>query len=193
MKFPAGLMALGGLAVCSPLPAQVPHEQGVASLDVRVEGELLDLRLRAPLESLAGLERPPRTDKQRQAVRTMAATLHDANALFVPTAAAGCRTAAVTLSSEVLAPALLAAPGAAAAADGGETSGAPAPRKPAPPAHADLEAQVTFRCARPQALTGLQIRLFDAFPALQGIGVAIVTPRGDSGVRLSPSRTSLTW
>ena len=60
-------------------------------------------------------------------------------------------------------------------------------------AHPDLEAQVTFRCAKPQALTGLQVRVFEAFPSLREVGVAIATPRGDSGVRLSPSRTSLTW
>lgn len=190
MKLPAGLIALGGLALCGVLPAQVPHEHGVASLDVRVDGELLELRLRAPLDSLAGMEKSPLSGKERQAVRDMATTLHAADTLFVPTAAAGCSASPVTLRSEVLAPALLAAPDAAAAAD--SKSGPPA-RKPAPPAHADLEAQVSFRCARPQALNGLQVRLFDAFPALREIGVAIATPRGDSGVRLSPSRTSLTW
>jgi hypothetical protein len=191
MKLPAGLIALCGLAFSGALPAQAPHEHGVASLDVRVEGDRLDLRLRAPLESMAGLERPPRTDKQRQAVRTMAATLHDPHALFTPTAAAGCIAGDVVLQSDALAPELLSR---TPAADTVPASGsASAASKPAPPAHPDLEAQLTFRCAKPQALTGLQVRLFDAFPALREIGVAIATPRGDSGVRLSPSRTSLTW
>lgn len=204
MKLPAGLIALGGLALCSLLPAQVPtaqvpHQHGVATLDVRVDDDRLEIRLRAPLDSLAGQERPPRTEKQRQAVRSMAATLHGPETLFVPTAAAGCSAGPMMLRSDVLAPALLLAPGATAAADGGTAGsgtaggGAVAGARQAAPAHADLEAQVSFRCARPQALNGLQVRLFDAFPALREIVVAIGTPRGDSGVRLSPSRTSLTW
>ncbi len=204
MKLPAGLVALGGLGLCGVLPAQVPpaqgpHEHGVASLDVRVGGDLLELRLRAPLESLAGLERAPRTEKQRQAVRSMAATLHGPDALFVPTAAAGCSAGPVTLRSDVLVPALLVAPGASPPAAGAPATGPAATgrvqeaRKQAPPAHADLEAQVSFRCTRPQALNGLQVRLFDVFPALREIRAAIATPRGDSGVRLSPGRTSLTW
>jgi len=35
--------------------------------------------------------------------------------------------------------------------------------------------------------------MFDAFPALGRIDVDIVTPRGQSGARLSPNRTNLTW
>jgi Protein of unknown function (DUF2796) len=191
MKLPAGLIALCGLAFPGALPAQAPHEHGVASLDVRVEGDRLDLRLRAPLESMAGLEKPPRTERQRLAVRKMAATLHDPQALFTPTAAAGCTAGEVVLRSDSLVPELLSrSPAADTVAASGTASAA---RKPASAAHPDLEAQVTFRCAKPQALTGLQVRLFEAFPALREIGAAIATPRGDSGVRLSPSRTSLTW
>lgn len=232
MKLPAGLIALGGLALCGVLPAQVPpaqmpHAHGVASLDVQVVDDRLDLRLRAPLASLAGMERPPRTERQRQAVRRMAATLHVPGELFVPTAAADCSAEPVVLRSDVLAPALLLAPEATAATDnppaaspdaarrptagrspggrptaGGATAGGEATGSAAaggvqaarsPPAQADLEAQMRFRCAKPHALNGLQVRLFDAFPALREIGVTIATPRGDSGVRLSPSRTSLTW
>jgi len=202
MKLPAGLLALCGLALSGDLPAQHPHEHGVLRLGILVEGDRLDLRLQSPLESMAGFETAPRTEKQRQAVRRMAAILRDPQSLFVPTAAAGCVAGAVTLRADTIAPELLAAPALSAAGEPVPVSGGPAgsgagkgssSRRTTAPAHADLEAGFVFRCAKPPALTGLQVKLFDAFPSLRQVQVAIVTPRGDSGARLSPSRTSLTW
>jgi len=172
-----------------------PHEHGVARLAILVKGDRLDLRLRVPLQTVLGVETAPRTEKQRQAVRNMAATLRDSYALFLPTAAAGCTAGDVTLSSDALAAELLSAsaPPAGAAAMSGSVPGPAATLKPTAPAHAELEASTAFRCAKPQALTGLQVRMFDVFPALRLIDAAIVTPRGDSGARLSPNRASLTW
>src|SRR5687768_15134238 len=51
-----------------------PHEHGVARLAILVEGDRLDLLLRVPLQTVLGVETAPRTEKQRQAVRNMAAT-----------------------------------------------------------------------------------------------------------------------
>src|SRR5690606_1247060 len=83
------------------------HEHGIARLGIRVEGERLDLRLRVPLHTVLGTESPPRTEKQRQAVRTMAAALRAPHALFVPTPAAGCTAGEVTLRSDAIRPELL--------------------------------------------------------------------------------------
>lgn len=213
MRFLPGLLALCALGLCSsgafatPTPvsrgaaATAPraiddaaHEHDVAQLSIRVDGDLLALRLRLPLKAALGRETPPRTPRQRQAARQMAAILHDPQSLFVPTAAARCTAGAVTLRSEAIDPHLLAAPRAEAA---GDPTPAGSPKRSTsqatPPAHADLHADIDFRCAAPQALSGLQVRLFDAFPALRQVDAAIVTPRGDSGARLSPNRTSLTW
>lgn len=152
----------------------------------------MELRLRAPLDSLVGFETAPRTRKQRQAVKDLALRLHQAQWLFLPSAAARCSRKTVALASPVIEPALLdntpEIPPAAAPA-----SAAPAARRPAGAAHSDLDAGITFECLQPQALTGLQVKLFEAFPALLQIDVDIVTPRGRSGARLSPNRAGLTW
>ena len=160
------------------------HRHGVARLQVGIAGKLMDLRLRAPLQSLIGFETAPRTKKQRLAVAEMATQLHQAQALFVPSAEADCVVMHVVLASDALPPDLLRAQGAVA----------PAARKEAARTrHADLDAMISFECGKPQSLTGLQVRMFDAFPALQRIDVEIVTPRGQSGARLSTNRASLTW
>lgn len=172
-----------------------PHEHGIARLRIRVDADLLELRLRVPLQTLLGVETAPRTEKQRQAVRAMAKTLRQPQALFVPTAEAACTPEAVSLRSEAISPELLAGTAGMPAAPAVPTSGTPAAagRKRAPEPHANLEADITFRCSRPKVLTGLQVRMFEAFPALRRVDVGIVTPRGDSGARLSPNRSSLTW
>lgn len=152
----------------------------------------MELRLRAPLESLVGFETTPRTRNQRQAVKNLALRLHQPQWLFIPSAAATCSHTRVALASPAIEPALLSdaqdIPPAAAAA-----VVVPAARRTAAPTHSDLDAAITFTCMAPQSLTGLQVKLFEAFPALLQIDADIVTPRGQSGARLSPNRASLTW
>jgi len=203
MKLLAGLLALAacaawGLAVGqppAPVKAQGPemHQHDLARLRISLEGNLLSLWLLAPLDGLVGFETAPRTARQRQAVKDLAARLHQPQTIFVSPAAAQCVPAHVALASEVIEPSLLAAQAPAEAPPATEPSrrrtGANTPSR----GHADLDATISFRCGKPQSLSGLQVRMFDAFPALGRIDVDIVTPRGQSGARLSPNRTNLTW
>ena len=195
-----GMAAFPGPAVAQA-KAQASHEHGVARLRVAVEGELLELRLEAPLHSLLGFESAPRTARQRQAVRDMAAQLRQPQLLFVPSVEAACSPTAVELESPALDPGLLAPVGSpAASAAAGATAGAGAGRaapaaNPGPRGqeHAELAAVVAFRCAKPQSLTGLQVKLFAAFAGLAQVDAEIATTKGESGARLSPNRTGLSW
>lgn len=77
-------------------------------------------------------------------------------------------------------------------------SSQPAPLHPAlsaehPNEHAELEAAWNFRCAVPQALQGLDVQLFHAFPGLRRLDAAIVGPKGQSSVKLTPASTRLKW
>jgi hypothetical protein len=169
------------------------HEHGSARLEIAVHGNVLELRLRAPLDSVLGFETSTRTRKQRQAVKSLALQLHRSPGVFVPSPPAQCNRTRVALTSVVLDPALLTAapdvPSTAAAAGGTQ----PAGRAEAGGSHNDLDVEVSFECLQPQSLTGLQVKLFETFPALLRIDVDIVTPRGQSGARLSPNRAALTW
>jgi hypothetical protein len=142
------------------------HEHGVARLTVAVDGPVLSIDLDAPLDGFLGFERAPRTEAERRAAAALLTRLRDAASLFVPDAAAACKVEAVELVAPVLEP--------GARVQGG---------------HADLEAQVAFRCAQPQALRTLEVRLFDAFARLQRIDVQVATARGQSKVTLKrPAR-----
>lgn len=162
--------------------AQHSHSHGVGKLNIAIDGANLTLRLELPLEDLVGFERAPRDDKERETIRRAADSLRRADALFVPTAAAGCTLAAVQLASPILAPELL---GDAAA--------------PKPPAnaktggHAELTADVAFRCSAPAALKGIEVKLFDAFKRVKRLNVQRVGPTSQKSGRLTPSTRRLEW
>ena len=158
-----------------------PHEHGAATLHVAVEGDRLHLELSSPLENLVGFERAPRNEKETAAVKAMAERLREPERLFVPTPDAKCTRASVDLESPVLDPALL----------GGKPRTAPA--KPTGGAHASIDAVIVFRCERPQQLTGLEVKAFEAFPKLKRLDVKVAGAKKQSGARLTPRNPRLSW
>lgn len=195
-------LAALGTACCAALaaPTLMPdaartpsstHEDGVAKLQVMVEGNLMTVRLTSPLHNLSGLRTAPRNEVQRIAVRAMAAKLRDAHDLFAPTEAAACVVAAVALASAVIAPDLLQPPGSPTTGSTG--MGLPAHNSAGSREAADLAAVYLFRCDKPQSLAGLQVKLFERFPSLVQVDAEITTGKGESGARLSPNRHVLTW
>jgi hypothetical protein len=149
------------------------HQHGVAKLEVAVDGANLSLHLESPLEGLLGFEHAPRSDQERATVAEMRRKLADAGKLFAPTAAAQCTLKSV----QVEAPPLDARPaGRKAASD-----------------HADLDADFLFNCARPARLTGLDVRLLQAFPNLRRVEAQVVTAKGQKAMRLSSKMRFLSW
>ncbi|HVE51781.1 MAG TPA: DUF2796 domain-containing protein [Ramlibacter sp.] len=153
---------------------------GAAEMSVTIEGSQLTIELDTPLENLAGFEHAPRTEKQRAAVRAMAARLREPQSLFVPTPAASCTPGAVRLSSAVLPGELL---GETATASPGEAA----------KGHADLEAAFVFRCANIGALQGLETSLLKTFRGIHKLKVQVAGPRGQSATVLEKGRTSVRW
>jgi hypothetical protein len=167
------LVATFAVIVALPTAAHGPgaHVHGVAKLDVAVEGDTLTLGLESPLDNLLGFEHMPRTEKQKAAVRAMADTLNKPAALFVPTPAAQCAPATVKLESPVLKEA----------------------KKDAGDGHADLDGDFVFRCAHPDALQDIEVKLFGAFPHLRQVDVQVVSPQGQTAARLTPKQQRVSW
>ncbi|MBI5258865.1 MAG: DUF2796 domain-containing protein [Burkholderiales bacterium] len=149
-----------GLLAClaGPLVAgaqQAAHQHGTVLLDVAVDASTLSLRLEAPLDSLLGFERAPRSDAERKAADTMRAQLGQAATMFGLDAAAGC----VLQPPQISAPAL--EPGAKA------------------DEHAELVASYLFRCRQPGVLRVADLNgLLIAFPRIQRVEVQVAAPGG---------------
>jgi len=137
--------------------AEHAHQHGVISLNATLEGEVLSLDLDAPLDSLLGFERAPRTAAERAAAAALLKTLGPGTSMWQPNPEAGC----VLTQAKVEAPVL-------------QQAQTPAPAGE----HADLEASYQYRCAQPARLTGLQHGLFNAFARLQRIEWQFALPSG---------------
>jgi len=189
-----GLAAIAGVALIGtahlPAAAGPAHQHGTARLTVAIDGTALTIELETPLDGVLGFEHAPRTDRHKAQVREMAQRLARGDALFVPSAGAGCVQKGYEARSAVLAPALLAG-GAAQTVAAPEASG-PARRAHAAE-HADLEARWQFVCAHPAQLRQLEVRLFDAFRGLQRIDAEVAGPVAQSGARLSRTQRVVRW
>lgn len=172
------LLLLPMLITPSPGMAAEAHVHGAATLQIAVESTQLQLSFSSPLDNLLGFEHPPRTVKQKHAVRNMAETLRHAERIFLPSPAAQCTLQSVKLDSVVL-----------------EKTGAHVHDEHAQEGHvhADLDGDFTFECAQPAALHELEVNLFTDFPLLKKIKVEAVTRSGQSAATLNPSNKRMVW
>ena len=142
------------------------HEHGIVRVDVAFDGPQLSLSIEAPLESLLGFERSPKTAAERSAAQALLKHLSSGDLLFQPDEAARCKAE----PTEVTSPALT-------ASGGTDASGG----------HADLQAVVTFACEQPQQLRAIRVKLFEAYRRIQRIDVRIASPAGQTRAQLRPA------
>ncbi|MBO4122615.1 DUF2796 domain-containing protein [Cupriavidus gilardii] len=178
------LLAIAFAAMSAAGPAAQaaePHVHGQATLDVAVEGHVLSIALASPLDNVFGFERLPRTDAERQKVHQAIAGLRDGAALFLPSPEADCRFEAAQVHFGAL--------------HHGLTGEGDAPRgKPqAEHQHADLDADYRFRCARPEALRAIEVRVFRLFPGANRIAAQLAADKRQSGATLTPAQSRLRW
>jgi hypothetical protein len=159
------------------------HVHGVAKLEVAVEGGHLSLHLETPLEGVLGFEHAPRNDKERATASQMRKTLTDAGKLFLPTTAAQCALKSVQIEAPTL----------DAKSTKGKDQHADLHSDQHADQHSDLNADFVFSCAQPNKLTGMDVRLFQAFPKMRRIDAQVVSGKGQKATRLSSKMRFLSW
>lgn len=185
--------------------AQHAHVHGVAALDVAVQGHDLVLMLKTPLADVVGFESAPANAEQKARAQQALETLREAEKLFVPTPAAQCKLESANIEADVL---------------GGLVDASAKPQKAQKASddhhdegrkhddhkhdhhghdhdeheegHADLEAEYAFHCEQPQKLTGVDVKLRDAFPTLATINVQAATAKGQSRQALDAKNQRVT-
>lgn len=150
------------------------HVHGIAKLEVAVEGADIHLHLETPLEGVLGFEHTPGNDKERAIVAQMRKTMTNGGALFAPTTAAQCKFTESTLEAPSLEP-------------------KPAGKPDAHEEHGDLDVVFRFTCVQPAKLTGVEVRLFEAFPKMRRIDAQVVSGKGQKAMRLSSKMRFLSW
>ena len=158
----AGACVLGlctiGVAVAAEESgnAQHAHVHGIATLGIAVDRNILSIQFESPLDSLIGFEHRPNTSTERVAVEELQSRLKAPTGLFRMTPAANCKLQKAEAESALFQPAK------AGAAD----------------EHADLDASFEFRCEHIERLVAIDTGLFDAYPRLQKMAIAVATGKG---------------
>ncbi|MCL2020864.1 MAG: DUF2796 domain-containing protein [Betaproteobacteria bacterium] len=162
------------------------HTHGIARLNLVIEGINVEIGFETPLINLIAFERAPKNDKERQEVRNMATALRNAHTLFIFPPDAKCGQTSVLLKADVIAEELAYT---ANEHERGQENHAHA----AGDGHADLDAEFVFTCQNPAALKQVEVRIFQAFPALKRIEAELVTPRGQKAIKLTSRANRLQW
>jgi hypothetical protein len=180
----------------TPAFAHEAHEHGTARVNLSVEGQKVEIELETPLAGLISFEHAPETAAQKEEVRGMAKTLHNAGALFLFPADAKCRLEKVSLASEAISDDLLSPTGAPAvtgAKEGEKKEVSHEDKKDGEKDHADLDAEISFICRNPEKLNRIEVGMFKAFPNLEKIEVRMVTPKGQGAAELAPQSNVVKW
>lgn len=178
------------------------HVHGMAALNVAVEREAVHLELHSPAANIVGFEHAPASTAEHEAVKRAVERLEAGEALFKFTSRAGCRLE----DARVDTPLKTAGdhhdgdqdhPGDATHDhrhhdhDGHHTEEDRHHEASGGDAHTDIMAVYHFRCESPARLAGLEVTLFDAFPATQRIRVQYITPEGQGAAELTTATPSL--
>lgn len=156
------------------------HVHGIAKLEVVVEGNTLSVHLETPLDGVLGFEHAPGNAKERAEVAEMRRKLADGGKLFVPTAAAQCTLKSVQVAAPML-------------DEKARKNANPKANISANSGHGDLDADFLFSCAQPAKLSGMEVKLFAAFPKVREVGVQVVTAKRQFAMRLNARNSRLSW
>lgn len=174
------------------------HEHGVATLNVALEGQTLELDLESPAMNLVGFEHAAASDADKATVAATHALLEKPLALFGLAAAAGCKVIEQELESPLFAADAHAHKDHAHEAhddhDHDDAKDDDAHDHDHEHAHSDIDAEYKLSCSQPQALKTLDLSgFFKQFPATQKINVQLIGPNGQQGVEATPAKPSLTF
>jgi hypothetical protein len=148
------------------------HAHGVASLNLAIDGPVVELELESPAMNLVGFEHAPTSDAERETLNQTLDLLADAARLFRLPVGAGCTLEDAWVESPH-----------------GPESGTSQDHdhEPAGGVHSDIRATYRFQCADPGALTGVEILLFGLFPGTERLRVQYVAPAGQGAADLTPA------
>jgi len=165
----AGWLSLALAADKTPAnePVHAAHSHGVGNLELVVQGGTVKASFEIPMESLLGFEHLPRTPEQKKAMADLQTAVGQASYFISLPAAADCQSKSLQVNADMF--------------------------KGKKSEHSDLDAELEFSCAQPNALKQLEIPLFKKHPRLSSLKVDMVSPKGQASVILKAKDPLLRW
>ena len=153
------------------------HEHGVASLNVALDGQTLEIQLQSPAMNLVGFEHEAKSDADKAKVAAARQHLEQPQALFALPIEAKCALQDSDLDSPLF---------GGHAHDEHEHADEHG--------HSDIDASYRFACANAEALQTLELgSFFGTFPGTEKLEVQLIGPSGQQGAELTPSNSRLSF
>ncbi|MBD9415770.1 DUF2796 domain-containing protein [Pseudomonas sp. PDM16] len=153
------------------------HEHGVASLNVALDGQTLEIQLESPAMNLLGFEHAAKNDADKAKVASTRKHLEQPQALFALPIEAKCALQESELESPLFGDA------EHAEHEHGDEHG-----------HSDIDASYHFTCANAEALKTLELgSFFGTFPGTEKLEVQLIGPSGQQGAELTPRNSRLSF
>lgn len=157
------------------------HEHGVASLNVALDGQTLEIQLESPAMNLVGFEHEAKSDADKAKVAAARKHLEQPQALFALPIEAKCALQESALESPLFGDAEHAH--AEHEHEHGDEHG-----------HSDIDASYRFACAHAEVLKTLELgSFFGTFPGTEKLEVQLIGPGGQQGAELTPSNSRLSF
>lgn len=159
------------------------HEHGVASLNVALDGQTLEIQLESPAMNLVGFEHAANSDADKAKVAAARKQLEQPQALFALPIEAKCSLKETELESPLF--------GDAKHDEHDEDHDHEHEHEHE---HSDIDASYHFACTNPEALQTLELgSFFGTFPATEKLQVQLIGPSGQQGAELTPSKSRLSF
>ncbi len=153
------------------------HEHGLASLNVALDGQTLEIQLQSPAMNLVGFEHEAKSDADKAKVAAARQHLEQPQALFALPIEAKCALQDSELDSPLF---------------GGHAHDAH--EHADEHGHSDIDASYRFACANAEALQTLELgSFFGTFPGTEKLEVQLIGPSGQQGAELTPSNSRLSF
>lgn len=151
------------------------HEHGVASLNVALDGQTLEIQLQSPAMNLVGFEHEAKSEADKAKVTAARQHLEQPQALFALPIEAKCTLQEAELDSPLFAD--------HAHEEHADEHG-----------HSDIDASYRFACTNAGALQSLQLgNFFASFPGTAKLQVQLIGPGGQQGAELTAKHPHLSF
>jgi hypothetical protein len=149
----------------------------VASLNVTLDGQTLEIQLESPAMNLVGFEHEAKSDADKAKVATARKHLEQPQALFALPIEAKCALQESDLNSPLF---------------GGHEH--EEHEHADEHGHSDIDASYRFACANAEALQTLELgSFFGTFPGTEKLEVQLIGPSGQQGAELTPKSSRLSF
>ena len=178
-RWPLSIVASLWVLPCAVAAQHSAHVHGIASLNLAIEGDGLEIEFVSPAGNIVGFEHQAVTPGERRAIRDAMAKLKEGDALFELPHAASCSLHVADVhhghqGEEDPTD----GPGDGARHDGHDEHGHT--EEKADSTHSEFQAHYHYECGG-SAIRAIGVRLFEHWPRIEEIRVQALTPTGQFG------------